>query len=113
MEADVFPSVLLHMAHRCPQVRKNAAALIRDVVKHSVDLAMYVVNMGAIGTMIEALAQTGGEEGACVIPCVTALGYIAGGLGCVYKGSLNLQEYFQVFLKIGKLMKYVEIFLCI
>lgn len=78
MEAGVFPSVLLHMAHRCPQVTRNAAALVRDVVKHSVDLALYVVNMGGIGALIEALKQGGSEATICDIPLITALGYIAG-----------------------------------
>lgn len=78
VEAEVFPSVLLHLAHRCPQVRKNAAALVRDVVKHSVDLALYVVNMGGIGALIEALGQGGTDANSCVIPCITALGYVAG-----------------------------------
>lgn len=78
MEAEVFPAVLLHLAHRCPQVRKNAAALVRDVVKHSVDLALYVVNMGGIGALIEALGQGGSGANSCVIPCITALGYVAG-----------------------------------
>lgn len=79
IEAEVFPSVLLHLAHRCPLVRKNAAALVRDVVKHSVDLALYVVNMGGIGALIEALGQAEGDDiNNCIIPCITALGYIAG-----------------------------------
>ncbi|KAK9754224.1 Armadillo/beta-catenin-like repeat [Popillia japonica] len=33
VEAEIFPSVLIHMAHGCPIVGKNAAALVRDVVK--------------------------------------------------------------------------------
>lgn len=78
VEAEVFPSVLLHLAHRCPQVRRNAAALVRDVVKHSVDLALYVVNMGGIGALIEALSHRASGANNCDIPCITALGYIAG-----------------------------------
>lgn len=84
VEAEVFPSVLLHLAHRCPQVRKNAAALVRDVVKHSVELALYVVNMGGIGALIEALNQEGSGAN-CNIPCITALGYIAGDFSLIFQ----------------------------
>lgn len=63
------------MAHVCPTVRRNATILVRDIVKHSLELTQLVINTGGIGALIEVLSQ-GFEE--CVVPDLTALGYIAG-----------------------------------
>ncbi|XP_044260764.1 sperm-associated antigen 6-like [Tribolium madens] len=75
IEAEVFPCVFLHMAHACPHVRKNAAGLTRDVVKHTLELTQLIVNTGGIGALMELLTEDPGEAR---IPCITALGYIAG-----------------------------------
>ncbi|KAJ3618002.1 hypothetical protein MTP99_006039 [Tenebrio molitor] len=75
VEAEVFPSVFMHMAHACPHVRKNAAALTRDIVKHTLELTQLIVNTGGIGALMEVLNEDTGEAR---IPCITALGYIAG-----------------------------------
>lgn len=75
VEAEVFPSVLIHMAHACPIVCKNAATLVRDVVKHSLELTQFVVNTGGIGALMEALSNCTDES---KIPVATAIGYIAG-----------------------------------
>ncbi|KAF5271134.1 hypothetical protein FQR65_LT17714 [Abscondita terminalis] len=63
------------MSHACPIVRKNAATVVRDVVKHSMELAQLVVNTGGIGALMEALRCQSDES---KVPCITALGYIAG-----------------------------------
>lgn len=78
VEAEVFPSVLFHLAHACSQVRKYAAALVRDVVKHSLELTQLVVNTGGIGALMETLHQTDTDCKEYKVPCITALGYIAG-----------------------------------
>lgn len=75
VEAEVFPTVLIHMAHACPIIRKNAATLVRDVVKHSLELTQLVVNTGGIGALLEALHHPSEET---KVPCITAIGYIAG-----------------------------------
>lgn len=67
----------MHMAHTCPHVRKNAAALTRDVVKHTLELTQLIVNTGGIGALMEVVNEDTSEAR---IPCITALGYIAGNL---------------------------------
>lgn len=63
------------MAHACPIVRKNAAALVRDVVKHSLELTQLVVNTGGIGAIVECIGQPTEES---KVPSITACGFIAG-----------------------------------
>ncbi|KAK4877934.1 hypothetical protein RN001_010440 [Aquatica leii] len=75
VEAEIFPSVLIHLSHACPIVRKNAASLVRDIVKHSLELSQLIVNTGGIGALMEALRCESVES---KVPCITALGYIAG-----------------------------------
>lgn len=78
VEAEIFPSVLLHLAHPCPGVRRNAACLVRDIVKHSLELTQLVVNTGGIGALIEVLYQN--DSSGAIIPTITALGFISGKL---------------------------------
>lgn len=78
VEAEIFPSVLLHLAHACPKVKMSAAILVRDIVKHSLELTQLVVNTGGIGALLEVLSQPGENYKSCKVPCITALGYIAG-----------------------------------
>lgn len=75
VEAEIFPSVFLHMAHPCPLVRRNSAALTRDIVKHSLELTEFIVNTGGIGALLELLDEDPGEAR---LPCITSIGYIAG-----------------------------------
>lgn len=65
----------MHLAHACPMVRKEAAHLVENVVKHSLELAQLVVNCGGIGALIETLKL---PSEASRMPCIAALGYIAG-----------------------------------
>lgn len=60
-------------------VRRNAACLIKEIVKHSVELTQLVVNTGGIGALMEELYQdrTGDETGA-KLQTITALGFISG-----------------------------------
>lgn len=79
VEAEIFPSVLLHLAHQCIGVRRNAACLIRDIVKHSLELTQLVVNTGGIGALMEVLHQDEEDsDNGAKLPTITALGFIAG-----------------------------------
>lgn len=79
VEAEIFPSVLLHLAHSCAAVRRNAACLIKEIVKHSVELTQLVVNTGGIGALMEVLYQDSvDEEGGAKLQTITALGFISG-----------------------------------
>lgn len=79
VEAEIFPSVLLHLAHSCPMVRRNAACLIKEIVKHSVELTQLVVNTGGVGALMEELYQdSAGEEAGAKLQTITALGFISG-----------------------------------
>lgn len=85
VEAELFPLVLIHLAHSCTLVAKNAACLVRDVVKHSLELAQLVANTGGVGALLEVIQHTDGD---CRIPSITALGYMAG-KGIVAQKSLR------------------------
>lgn len=85
VQAEIFPDVLLCLGHKCPTVRRNTAMLIRDVVKHTLELAQLVVNSGGVGAIIEMLKtplsitnRDVAPDDDAKIPCIAALGYIAG-----------------------------------
>lgn len=60
-------------------VRKNAACLIKEIVKHSVELTQLVVNTGGIGALMEELYQdSAAEEVGVKLQTITALGFISG-----------------------------------
>mgnify|MGYP002776954808 CR=1 FL=1 len=54
--ADVFPKIFLALKDIDPQVRRNAAIVVREVCKHNVLLAQVVVSNGG------AAADTCGSE---------------------------------------------------
>ncbi|KAH1011210.1 hypothetical protein HUJ04_000627, partial [Dendroctonus ponderosae] len=82
VEAEIFPSVSQHLSHACPAIRRNAACLIRDIAKQSLELTQFVANTGGIGSLLEVLFQYPVKQPDPVndarIPCVSALGFIAG-----------------------------------
>lgn len=49
IEAEIFPIVLEHAGHPDELVRKAATSLIKEIVKHSPDLARLVVEGGGLG----------------------------------------------------------------
>lgn len=70
-----LPPALLHAGHDAAPVRRAAACLLRDIVKHSVDLAQLVVNTGGCGPLVELLSE---PAGGARVPACMALGFIAG-----------------------------------
>ncbi|CAG9770782.1 unnamed protein product [Ceutorhynchus assimilis] len=82
VEAEVIVTVSQHLSHQNPTIRRNAAGLIRDVAKQSLELTQLVVNTGAIGSLLEVLLQFPAKppepSNDARIPCVSALGFIAG-----------------------------------
>lgn len=53
VEAEVFPKVLTCLQFPDDTVRKAAATLVREVAKHSVDLAQLIVGSGGVGTLVD------------------------------------------------------------
>lgn len=55
-------------------VRKHAATLVREVAKHTPELAQLVVANGGVGALVEYAADSAGNN---ALPAIMALGYIA------------------------------------
>ncbi|XP_041986246.1 sperm-associated antigen 6-like [Aricia agestis] len=70
-----LPPALLHSGHDSAAVRCAAACLLRDIVKHNLELAQLVVNSGGCGPLVELLSE---RTAGCMIPACMALGFIAG-----------------------------------
>ena len=60
--ADVFPKIFLALKDIDPQVRRNAAIVVREVCKHNVLLAQVVVSNGGAAALVENVADTCGSE---------------------------------------------------
>ena len=56
------------------QVRKNAAACIREIAKHSNDLASIIVHYGGPGAIVEYLKEC---SGSARLPGIKTLGFIS------------------------------------
>jgi len=75
VESEIFPKVLsLLQKDRDLIVKKNAATLIREIAKHSPELARLIVNCGGDSVIIEYITETSGN---IRLPGIMALGYIA------------------------------------
>jgi hypothetical protein len=55
-------------------VRKHAATAVREVAKHSPELAQLIVSCGGVGALVD---YTASAEGNMRLPGIMALGYIA------------------------------------
>jgi hypothetical protein len=55
VEADVFPKALICLRFPDEGVRIAAAALVRDVVKHSAELAQMIVGAGGVSSLVESI----------------------------------------------------------
>lgn len=95
VEAEILPSVLLHMAHPDENVSRIAAILTREICKHTLEvrkhndfsvkifftfnmhfqLAQFIVNTGGIAALIELIDTS---KSATRLPAIMVLGYIAG-----------------------------------
>lgn len=72
--ADVFPKVFLSLKDTDPQVRRNAAIVVREVCKQNPQLAQLVVSNGGAAALVENVSDTYGSER---LPGIMALGYVA------------------------------------
>jgi len=54
-------------------VRKNVASLVREVAKHTPELAQLIVNSGGVMAIVDYVENS---RGSAVMPGVVALGYI-------------------------------------
>lgn len=55
-------------------VRKHAATAVREVAKHSPELAQLIVSCGGVGALVDYTASAEGNQR---LPGIMALGYIA------------------------------------
>ena len=53
MEGEIFPRALVLLRDKDEMTSRNAATLVREIVKHSSELAQLVVNSGGIGALVE------------------------------------------------------------
>eukprot|EP00611_Tribonema_gayanum_P016699 TRINITY_DN290_c0_g1_i1.p2 TRINITY_DN290_c0_g1~~TRINITY_DN290_c0_g1_i1.p2 ORF type:complete len:240 (+),score=113.53 TRINITY_DN290_c0_g1_i1:1170-1889(+) len=75
VEAEDFPGALRCLSDADALVRKNAATTcVREVVKHTPELAKLVVNAGGAAALVDYAAEA---RGAARLPGVMALGYVA------------------------------------
>lgn len=65
----------IRSSNSCIIYRKAATSLIKEIVKHSPNLAKIVVEGGGLGVLVNAIVRNKGENR---LPAVLALGYVAG-----------------------------------
>jgi hypothetical protein len=73
VEGEIFPPALNCLKDKDAGVRKYAAALIREIVKHTPELSQLVVNVGGAAALVQYLAPDAENE---PINAVMAIGYI-------------------------------------
>ena len=61
VEAEIFPGVLNLLTGHDVYVRKNAATCIREVAKHTPELAQLIVNAGGVGAMVDYVTAARGN----------------------------------------------------
>jgi len=74
VEAEIFPRILNCLKDLDSNVRKNAASCIREVVKHTPELAKLVVHSGGAQSIVDYICET---KGNARLPGIMTLGYIA------------------------------------
>lgn len=75
VESEIFPKILsLLKKDQDLIIKKNAATLIREIAKHTPELARLIVNCGGDSVIIEYITETTGN---IRLPGIMALGYIA------------------------------------
>jgi len=60
--ADVFPKIYLLLKDNDPMVRRNAAMVIREVCKHTLELAQLIVATGGVVALVDNIRETCGNE---------------------------------------------------
>ena len=74
VEAEIFPKILTCLKDVDVYVRKNAATVIREIVKHTPELAQLVVSSGGVGAIVDYVNEAKGNNR---LPGVMTLGYIS------------------------------------
>ena len=74
VEAEIFPAVLTCLKDTDEYVRKNVATLIREIAKHTPELAQLIVNAGGVAAVVDYVGES---EGNVRLPGVMMLGYVA------------------------------------
>mgnify|MGYP000008098305 FL=1 len=76
--AGVFPAIFMSLKDSDPQVRRNTAIVVREVCKHTVELAQLVLSGGGGAAIVENVTDTCGSERLpsmisflCKIPIIT------------------------------------------
>merc|ERR1712151_459724 len=57
-EAEIFPRILHCLKDIDEFVRKNAATCIREIARHTPDLAKLIVNAGGVAAMVDYITET-------------------------------------------------------
>ncbi|KAJ3611386.1 hypothetical protein NHX12_021402 [Muraenolepis orangiensis] len=71
VEAEVFPAALACLRHPDVHVQKNLTTLLRE-------MALFIVNCGAVASVVDFLGSSGGSSGGGVrLPGIMMLGYMA------------------------------------
>jgi hypothetical protein len=74
VEAEIFPNILNCLRDADTMVRKNAAMCIREVSKHTPELAKLIVNSGGAAALVDYISESQGNN---KLPGIMAIGYIA------------------------------------
>merc|ERR1712056_128117 len=74
VEAEIFPRILHCLKDIDEFVRKNAATCIREIARHTPDLAKLIVNAGGVAAMVDYITEARGNNR---LPGIMTLGYIA------------------------------------
>jgi hypothetical protein len=74
VEAEIFPKILTCLKDVDGYVRKHAATCIREVAKHTPELAQLIVSNGGAGALVDYVIES---EGNNRLPGIMALGFIA------------------------------------
>lgn len=56
----MFPTVLKCLKDNDSYVQKNSASLVREIAKHTPELAQLVVNSGGVGALVAYAHETSG-----------------------------------------------------
>jgi 3-methyladenine DNA glycosylase AlkD len=62
VEAEIFPNILHNLKDMDHCVRKNAATCIREIAKHTPELAKLIVNAGGASTLVDYVAEATGNN---------------------------------------------------
>lgn len=60
--ADVFPKIYLLLRDTDAMVRRNSATVIREVCKHTPELAQLIVATGGVAALVDNVKETIGNE---------------------------------------------------